>query len=470
MASLTTRKNGSRFISFTDGSGQAKTITLGKVALRYAESVKVKVEDLVSAVANHHAQRDDTTRWLAGVDDRLHDKLARVDLVQPRIKATLQGWLEQYLAERKDELKPESLRKLQQTKIKFLALFNGGLELRKITVQDAADWRKFLKGLKLSEAAIKTHCGNAKTMLAEAVQRKLITDNPFVQLKSGATPSKYSRYVTPYEIDRVIEASPNAEWRLLFGLARYAGLRIPSESHLLTWADVDFERGRLTVHSPKTEHHEGHEQRIIPITPKLMKLLQERFDEAEEGQPYLVTIRGKGAVIRQTRAIWTRAGVEPWKRLWQTLRQSCEKEWAMTFPQYAVSKWIGHSITVSGRHYANHVPDELFAKATIAGDDDHNSAQRHAQQNMQESTRKVENQKKAAGSADDLSSGDDKDLRDISISPCQIRRWSRGESNTRPDTVSSGRLHVYLVMLSHPRIGDEQPPRGPARVFLTRRR
>lgn len=244
------------------------------------------------------------------------------------------------------------------------------------------------------------------------------------------------------EVDRMIEASPNTEWRLLFGLARYAGLRIPSESHLLTWADMDFERGRLTVHSPKTEHHEGHEQRIIPITPKLMKLLQERFDEAEEGQPYLVTIRGKGAVIRQTRAIWTRAGVDPWKRLWQTLRQSCEMEWAMTFPQYAVSKWIGHSITVSGRHYANHVPDELFDKATIAGDDDGNSAQRHAQQNMQESTRKVEKQKKAAGNAGDLSSGDDKGLRDISISPCQIRRWSRGELNPRPETSDRSPLHA----------------------------
>jgi hypothetical protein len=36
----------------------------------------------------------------------------------------------------------------------------------------------------------------------------------------------------------------------------------------------------------------------------------------------------------------------------------------MTFPQYAVSKWIGHSTTVSGRHYANDVPDEMFEKAS----------------------------------------------------------------------------------------------------------
>ena len=63
------------------------------------------------------------------------------------------------------------------------------------------------------------------------------------------------------------------------------------------------------------------------------------------------------------RAAINRAGVMPWKGLWQTLRSSCEKEMAMIFPQYAVSKWIGHSIEVNGRHYTNGMPDELFDRA-----------------------------------------------------------------------------------------------------------
>ncbi|MBX3363127.1 MAG: site-specific integrase [Phycisphaeraceae bacterium] len=150
----------------------------------------------------------------------------------------------------------------------------------------------------------------------------------------------------------------------MVAVARYAGLRIPSESQRLTWADVDFERARLTVHSPKTERWEGHDQRVVPITPKLMTLLRDRFETMPEGEAPLVTIGGKGAVIRPVRKIWARAGVEPWDRLWQTLRSSCEKEWAMTHPQFAVSRWIGHSITISGRHYANAVPDELFERVS----------------------------------------------------------------------------------------------------------
>jgi hypothetical protein len=31
--------------------------------------------------------------------------------------------------------------------------------------------------------------------------------------------------------------------------------------------------------------------------------------------------------------------------------------------QFAVSRWIGHSITISGKHYAKAVPDELFERA-----------------------------------------------------------------------------------------------------------
>jgi hypothetical protein len=108
------------------------------------------------------------------------------------------------------------------------------------------------------------------------------------------------------------------------------------------------------------------EQSLVPITPKLMTLLRERFETMPEGETPLVTVGGKGAVIRRVRRIWAKASVgggEPWARLWQTLRSSCEKEWAMTFPQFAVSRWIGHSITISGKHYANAVPDELFERA-----------------------------------------------------------------------------------------------------------
>lgn len=236
-------------------------------------------------------------------------------LLPDREDATLGGAITAYLEAREGELKPESLRKLRQTEAKLLACFDPGTPLRKLNAADATSWRASLREQGLSEVAIKTHSGNAKSLLAEAVRRKLIEDNPFAALKSGPTPSGYTRYVTPEEMEAVIGVCPDAQWRLLFGLARYAGLRIPSESHRLTWADVDFDRARLTVRSPKTERYAGHERRVVPITPRLMTLLQERFEEAGDGEHPLVMVGSTGAVIRRVRKLCTQAGVQPWERL-----------------------------------------------------------------------------------------------------------------------------------------------------------
>jgi hypothetical protein len=85
--------------------------------------------------------------------------------------------------------------------------------------------------------------------------------------------------------------------------------------------------------------------------------------DLKDGEAQLVRITGKGNMDRWIEKILAAAGVEVWERFWQTLRASCEIEWAQKFPQFAVSRWIGHSITVSGKHYANMVPDELFDRA-----------------------------------------------------------------------------------------------------------
>ncbi len=135
------------------------------------------------------------------------------------------------------------------------------------------------------------------------------------------------------------------------------------------------------------------------------------------------------------RRIIKKASVEPWQRLWQTLRQSCEKEWAMTLPQYAVSKWIGHSITVSGRHYANDVPDELYTKAA-------DGAQRPAQQKAHETDGNARKTKQAAAKSDGLSSRDCSGFPQSSAHCTDEKEWSRGESNPRAGTVSKPRLRV----------------------------
>jgi integrase len=73
---------------------------------------------------------------------------------------------------------------------------------------------------------------------------------------------------------RAIEHAPNDTWKLLISLSRFAGLRVPSEALSLRWQDVDWERQRLTIPSPKTEYLAGRGYRVIPLFPELRPYLE----------------------------------------------------------------------------------------------------------------------------------------------------------------------------------------------------
>ena len=109
-------------------------------------------------------------------------------------------------------------------------------------------------------------------------------------------------YVAVADVARVIGHCPNVWWKLLVALARFGGLRIPSEAFSLTWGDVDWERERLSVPSPKTEHL-GKSHRVIPLFPLLRPHLEIAFEHAEEGDEYIFP-KSTGSGPRQTRLGW----------------------------------------------------------------------------------------------------------------------------------------------------------------------
>jgi hypothetical protein len=179
----------------------------------------------------------------------------------------------------------------------------------------------------------------------------------------GANPERLY-FVTRQEAVKVLAACPDAQWRVIFALSRYAGVRCPSETLALRWGDVDWEHGRMTVRSPKTEHHEGKASRLVPIFPELRPYLLEAFDQAEPGSEYVVTrSRDGGANLRtQLERIVRRAGLTPWPKLFHNLRATRETELAESFPLHVVCAWIGNSQSIAARHYLQ-VTDEHFGRA-----------------------------------------------------------------------------------------------------------
>jgi integrase len=158
--------------------------------------------------------------------------------------------------------------------------------------------------------------------------------------------------------------SPDGQWRLLFALSRFGGLRCPSEHLALRWSDVDWERGRMTVQSPKTEYHPGGESQIIPLFPELRPHLEAAWEMAEPGTVHVITrYRDANANLRtQLLRIIRRAGLKPWPKLFANLRSTRETELAESFPIHVVCEWIGNSQAVAAKHYLQ-VTDEHFGKA-----------------------------------------------------------------------------------------------------------
>jgi integrase len=102
------------------------------------------------------------------------------------------------------------------------------------------------------------------------------------------------------------------------GLARFSGLRCPTEIGELTWGDVNWAKGRLTVRAKKTEHHGAdHAVRVVPICPELRALLADAFERAEPGATSIVPMASRPGVNLRTylERIIGNAGHTLWPRL-----------------------------------------------------------------------------------------------------------------------------------------------------------
>ncbi len=151
---------------------------------------------------------------------------------------------------------------------------------------------------------------------------------------------------------------------MIFALSRYGGLRIPSELYGLTWDNILWDKGRFIVPSPKTEHIEGKESRIVPLFPELLPYLQEAYELAQEGESRVITIYDVNSQNLRTQAHWIirRAGINPWPKIFQNLRSSRETELVEDFPIHVVTEWIGNSPEIAKKHCLQ-ITEEHFKRA-----------------------------------------------------------------------------------------------------------
>lgn len=380
MASVGNDPNGTKRILFVGNDGKRRTVRLGDVTVKTAETIRGYVEDLASASANGQAMKRSTALWLADISDKLHKRLAKVGLVEaraPKVATKLGLFVDTYIAGRIDA-KPLTIAHLKRAAKELTGFLSADKVMAKVTAGDADGYRLHLLGKGMAENTVRRLCGRARQFFKAAMRHDLLTRNPFDGIKTtvGGNPDRLY-FLSRADAQKVLDACTDLQWKLLFVLSRFAGLRCPSEHLALQWGDIDWEKNMMTVRSPKTEQYEGKASRIIPIFPEVRPHLLKVFEEAEDGETFVITRyrRANSNLRTQFERIIARAGLKPWPKLFHNLRSTRETELAESYPLHVVCAWIGNSQPVAAKHYLQ-VTDDHVARA-VAGDDKtaHNSAQ-----------------------------------------------------------------------------------------------
>lgn len=437
MASIVTYSGGLKRIDFVLGDGKRRrSVRLGSVSQKLAESWKARIEAIVADKLQSRPHDVEVCRWLAGLDEKMLARLRKAGLADGvgLTQTSVMGFLERYFATLTCKT---STRVAYGNTRRCLEEFFAGRTMQSLTPGDADAWRGWLtEHEKLSPATIARRIIAARTFWRAAVRWKLSQENPFEGVKGGHQENEARKaFVTREVIAKAMAEAPDAEWKLIIALARYGGLRTPSETYALRWGDIDWERGRMTVRSPKTEHHAGRASRTVPIFPELRTHLLEVFEHAETGSEYVIMKHRLGGLNlrQQFERILTRASVPMWPRLFQNLRASRESELMREYDLATVCKWIGNSPSVAAKHYAMSVDlDSDFRRAT--------GLDTKAQQNTQQSAAAGDGQQKttagAGGEKSSETSVNTQDSQAVSTAGTLSGRESMGATGLEPVTSS----------------------------------
>lgn len=250
MASVIKEPNGRRRIEYILPDLPRQRIRLGKVSQRTAESIKSKIEHLITASVSGCGWDNDLAEWVARIGDDLADKLAEARLIPPRdriICPGLKAFVES-LRDSRPNLKPNTRRNYDQTIRRMTGYFGDDRKLDSISCGDADQWRDQMLKDGLAPATVGREIKRARQFFRVAVRRKLIEENPFTEVNAPAqVNTSREHFITREVTEKVLAACPDAEWRLIVALSRYGGLRCPSEHLALRWGDIDWENDRINL-------------------------------------------------------------------------------------------------------------------------------------------------------------------------------------------------------------------------------
>ncbi len=378
MASVSKSANGLRTVQFVGSDRKRRSVRLGRVTAKMADSIRTRIELLDACNRTGQVPAPELLEWIAKIDDRFHARLAAVGVVASRakrIKQALGPFLDSYVRSRID-VGHATTTVWGQVVRNLKGFFGAERDLTTINAGEADAFRLYLIGQDLSSTTVARRLQFARQFFHAAQRKELCRINPFADVRSKAISDPARQvFIERETVARVLE-NCTPDWRLLLTLSRFAGLRSPSETCSLRWADINWSGNMMVVQSPKTAHHEGRSSRAVPLFHDIREELQAAFHRAPEGAIYVLESFRTRAMARgewvnanlrtEFTRILLRAGVTPWPRIFHNLRSSCETELVRSWPVHIVAAWLGHTPRIAVSHYLQITGADFAAAAAGA--------------------------------------------------------------------------------------------------------
>jgi len=351
-----------------------ETVGLGTFDESQAKEAKVHIEHLADVRSRERPPQKTTSRWLSTLPAEIYDRLAILRLVEPRAIAeqprTVLAFMRSYIAGRTDWKKPENY---TQAVDKLQTFIKRDVPLEGLRRGDTDRWHRWMiYDLKMSPNTAGQNVKRCRQMMRAAIDDGLLEANPFdgvkIDLKSDKTKN---RFVDEGAAKAMLEACPDQEWRTIFSLCRFGGLRCPSEVLTLRWSDIDFSKERCKITSSKTARY-GKGERIVPLWPEMKAELDALWSIMEPGVKVPLTdfviqrYRGSEQNLRtQLNRIADNAKLVKWPKPFMALRASrrTELERSGKFANHVLNEWFGHTGKVAEEHYLQ-VTEADFAQAS----------------------------------------------------------------------------------------------------------
>jgi integrase len=358
------------------------TVGLGSFEETEANDAAKFVDHLLDCMKRNKLPDVKAVRWLDALPADLHSRLAAIRLVEPRIHRELPGtvvrYMRAYIASRTDWKKSCN----HKQSVDHLERFLGkDIPIRALTKGEADRFHRWMmektkSGPRLSANTAGQHIKRCRQMMRAAIDDRLIESNPFSGIKIDLrSDTSKNRFIDAATSQAVLDACPDQEWRTLFALCRWGGLRCPSEVLGLRWSDIQWDRGRFKVRSPKTEK-QGKAERVVPLFAELLAELKDLESLVAPG----LSCSSNSFVISSYRDTETnlrsmfgkiieRAGSERWPKPFMALRASrrTELERSGRHPNHVLNAWFGHTGQIAETHYLQ-VTEDDFAVAINSKD------------------------------------------------------------------------------------------------------